>query len=260
MSEVTSDDVLLITRPEKGIAVLTLNRPKVLNALNIELRKALAAAVDELDADESVRVIVVKGSAKAFCAGADLQEFVDANSLEIIGRNTDRIWGAVARCRKPMIAAVRGYAFGGGSELAMHADIIVASKTASFGQPEIKVGIMPGGGAAQRLTRAVGKFRAMKILLTGDAVTGEEAAQMGWVSEAVDDAEVDERAMALARQLVTMPQMALRFIKEAVLSSMSMNLEEALQMERKSFALLFETKDKVEGMRARLDKRPAVFD
>ncbi|MBL8338273.1 MAG: enoyl-CoA hydratase/isomerase family protein [Rhodoferax sp.] len=253
------EDVLLEERPAEGVVVVRLNRPTVLNALNLALRRALAEVFARLDADPSVRAIVLVGGERAFCAGADLNEYVDATPLEIVARDMDRLWGAISSCRKPVIAAIHGHALGGGCELAMHADILVAGEGARFGQPEVLVGIMPGGGATQRLTRAVGKFRAMKLLLIGNPITAAEALAMGLVSEVVPDAEVEVRAMALASQLADGPQQAIRFIKEAVLQSMHLPLEQGLQFERKSFQLLFDTPDKKEGMRARLDKRPARF-
>ena len=242
-----------------GVVLLRLNRPAVLNALNLALRHALADAFTRLNADDQVRAIVIAGSERAFCAGADLNEYVDASPTEIIERRMDRLWGAISSCRKPVIAAVRGHALGGGCELAMHADIIIAGQSARFGQPEALIGIMPGGGATQRLTRAVGKFRAMKMLLTGEAITADDALHMGLVSEVVEDAEVATRAMNLARHLSSGPQQALQFIKEAVLEGMNLPLTQGLLMERKSFQLLFATGDKTEGIRARLDKRKPVF-
>jgi enoyl-CoA hydratase len=253
------ETVLLEERPADGVVVVRLHRPAVLNALNLALRRALAEVFTRLDADASVRAIVLLGSERAFCAGADLNEYVDATPGEIIGRDMDRLWGAISSCRKPVIAGVRGHALGGGCELAMHADILVAGEGARFGQPEVLVGIMPGGGATQRLTHAVGKFRAMKLLLIGSPMAAAEALGMGLVSEVVPDAEVETRVLALARQLADGPQQAIRFIKEAVLQSMHLPLDQGLQFERKSFQLLFDTPDKTEGMRARLEKRPARF-
>jgi len=165
------DDTLLEERPASGVALLRLNRPAVLNALNL--------AFTRLDADASVNVIVLAGSERAFCAGADLNEYVDAAPPEIIARQMGRLWDAIASCRKPVIAAVRGHALGGGCELAMHADLIIAGDSARFGQPEVLVGIMPGGGATQRLTRAVGKFHAMKLMLLGAPMTAADALAMG---------------------------------------------------------------------------------
>lgn len=252
-------ELLLEERPAEGVALLRLHRPAVLNALNLALRRALAEAFTRLEADTAAKVIILAGSERAFCAGADLNEYVDATPPEIIERQMDRLWGAISGCRKPVIAAVRGHALGGGCELAMHADIIVAGRSASFGQPEVKIGIMPGGGATQRLTRAVGKFAAMKILLGGEAFTAEAAAAMGLVSELVDDGEVEPRALCLASQMAALPALSLRFIKEAVIESMNGDLDAGLRFERKSFQVLFSTQDKTEGIRARLDKRRPVF-
>jgi enoyl-CoA hydratase/carnithine racemase len=253
------NEPLLIERPQEGVAVLRLNRPQVHNVLNLQLRRDLAQAFMELDADPITRVVVVAGNERAFCAGADLNEYVDADPVEIIGRQMGRLWDAVGACRKPVIAAVRGYALGGGCELAMHADIIIAGESAQFGQPEVKVGIMPGGGATQRLTHAVGKFAAMKILLGGEPFDAASALAMGLVSELVPDDQVETRALQWATQLTHLPSLSLQFIKEAVLQSMQVPLAQGLQLERKSFQLLFSTDDKTEGMRARLDKRSARF-
>jgi len=253
------DEILLQEQPAEGVVLLRLHRPAVLNALNLALRTALADSFTRLDNDPKVQVIILAGGARAFCAGADLGEYIDATPVEIIGRHMDRLWGAISRCRKPVIAAVRGHALGGGCELAMHADLIVASRTASFGQPEVKIGIMPGGGATQRLTRAVGKYVAMKILLGGETFSGEVAAQIGLVSELTDDAEVENRALQLAIDMTRLPPLALRFIKEAVLESMNSDLDAGLRFERKSFQLLFSTSDKTEGIRARMEKRSPLF-
>ena len=252
-------ELLLIERPQEGVALLRLNRPQVHNVLNLQLRRELAKAFTKLDADPAIRVVVLGGNERSFCAGADLNEYVDADPVEIIGRQMGRLWDAIGACRKPVIAAVRGYALGGGCELAMHADIIIAGEGAQFGQPEVKVGIMPGGGATQRLTRAVGKFAAMKILLSGEPFDAASALTMGLVSEVVPDTQVETRALQLAVQLTQLPALSLQFIKEAVLQSMQVPLEQGLALERKSFQLLFSTPEKTEGMRARLDKRSANF-
>jgi enoyl-CoA hydratase len=253
------NDVLLEERPAEGVALLRLNRPAVLNALNLDLRHALADAFHRLDADEQVRAIVLAGGERAFCAGADLNEYVDATPAEIMARQMDKLWGAVSACRKPVIAAVRGHALGGGCELAMHADMLIAGRGARFGQPEVKLGIMPGGGATQRLTQAVGKFAAMHILLRGEPFSADAALAMGMASEVVDDDAVEARALQIARELAALPVLALRLIKEAVLEGMSSGLESGLRFERRSFQTLFATHDKHEGMRARLDKRAPTF-
>lgn len=256
----TPPDILLEEHPAPGVVVLRLNRPEVLNALNLDLRRQLAESFDRLDGDDAVRTIVLAGGARAFCAGADLNEYVDATPTDIVARDMGRLWDAIARCRKPVIAAVRGHALGGGCELAMHADILLAADTASFGQPEVLLGLMPGGGATQRLTRAVGKFKAMKLLLAGDRIPADQACAMGLVSEIVPDAELEAYALDLAGRLARGPRLAQQFIKEAVIESMNTSLAQGLAFERKSFQLLFDTGDKRRGIRARLEKTAAVFD
>lgn len=254
-----SDTVLREERPAEGVVLLRLNRPAVLNALNLELRHALAEAFDRLDADASTRAIVLAGGDRAFCAGADLNEYVEATPAEIMERRMDRLWGAISGCRKPVIAAVQGHALGGGCELAMHADILIAGRGARFGQPEVKLGIMPGGGATQRLTQAVGKFASLHILLRGEPFGADSALAMGLASEVVDDGAVEARALQVAGELAALPVVALRLIKEAVLEGLSSGLESGLRFERRSFQALFSTHDKHEGMRARLEKRPPRF-
>ena len=255
----TTDETLLEEHPAPGVVLVRLHRPAVLNALNLALRRALAEVFTRLDADPAVKAVILAGSERAFCAGADLNEYVDATPTEIIGRKMDRLWSAISTCSKPVIAAVRGHALGCGCELAMHADIIVASDRASFGQPEVKIGIMPGGGATQRLTRAVGKFAAMNILLRGDPFTAQQALAMGLVSEVVIDAEVEARALQMATQLAALPLHSVRSIKRAVIDGMNLPLDQGLEFERKSFQLLFATADKTEGIRARLEKRTPEF-
>jgi enoyl-CoA hydratase len=253
------EDILKEEWPAPDVVLLRLHRPDVLNALNLALRRDLASAFSRWDADPRARVIVLAGSERAFCAGADLREYVDASPVEVIERQMDRLWGAISACRKTVIAAVRGHALGGGCELAMHADIIIAGESASFAQPEVLLGLMPGGGATQRLTRAVGKFRAMQLLLTGQRFSAQQALQWGLVSDLVPDHQVEQVAVELAKTLAGGAQQAQQFIKEAVLDSMNSPLDRGLQMERKSFQLLFATDDKHEGIQARLDKRSARF-
>ncbi len=259
MSDTALNPYLLTETPAPGVRLLRLSRPAVLNALNLELRHALADVFAQADADEAVRVVVLTGSERAFCAGADLLEYRDATPAEIAARGMGRLWDAIAGCRKPVIAAVRGHALGGGCELAMHADLIVAGEGARFGQPEVLIGLMPGGGATQRLTRAVGKFAAMRLLLTGQPIAAQEALALGLASEVVADDQVEPRALALAVQMARGPQAALRAIKEAVIVGMNMPLQQGLAFERKSFALLFDQPDKTEGITARLEKRAAQF-
>ena len=252
--------ILLKEHPSEGVVVLRLNRPEVLNALNLALRQALAEAFHQLDADPKVRVVILAGGPKAFCAGADLSEYVDASPIDLLQRRHDLLWGAVAACKKPVIAAVRGHALGGGCELALHADLILASQNARFGQPEVKVGIMPGGGATQRLTRALGKHRALKLLLLGEPIDADTAERIGLVAEVLDPDAVEARALAVAQQLCELPAVALRLIKESVLMAMETPLSAGLEIERNAFQTSFASPDKHEGMRARLDKRSPRFN
>jgi enoyl-CoA hydratase/carnithine racemase len=247
--------LLLQERLPGGVVLLRINRPDVRNALNLALRRELAAQFLALGYQDDVRCIVLTGDEKAFCAGADLNEYVDATPEEIIGRNMDTLWDAIARCPKPVIAAVNGFALGGGCELAMHADIIVAGKSAVFGQPEVRIGLIPGGGATQRLSRAVGKFVAMKMLLTGESMTAATAQNAGLVSEVVPDDEVLPKACNLARLIAGQTPLAVRQIKELVLESMNGSLESGLRYERKAFQLMFSSIEKTKQIRAFLDKR-----
>ncbi len=255
MPETEGSPLLLIDRPVEGIAVVRLNRPRQRNALNLALRRLLAVTFTKLATDETVRCVVLTGDDRAFCAGADLAEYVDATAADIIRRDMGPMWDAIARCPKPVIAAVQGYALGGGCELAMHADIVVAGRSARFGQPEVLVGLVPGGGATQRLTRAVGKFLAMRLLMTGETVEATEAHAMGLVSRLVSDDAVMPETMRLATQLSALPAVALRQIKELVLESMEAPLEAGLRSERKAFQLMFTMPEKTERMRAFLDKK-----
>jgi Enoyl-CoA hydratase/carnithine racemase len=250
---------VLLERPAEGIAVIRLNRPEVRNALNSNVRELLAEHFKALGNDETTRCVILTGSEKVFAAGADIRDMVDRTPIEIMTRRGELLWAPIAACPKPVIAAVNGYAFGGGCELAMHADIIIAGEGASFGQPEVRVGIMPGAGGTQRLTRAVGKFRAMRMLLTGEPVTAKDALAMGLVSEVVPDGDVFTVALALASTIAAMPPLAVLQIKEAVLAGQDASLETAMTIERKAFQLLFATSDQKEGMRAFLEKRKPEF-
>src|SRR2546428_6139875 len=216
---------VLLEKPADGVVVVRLNRPKVRNALNLTVRDLLAKHYTDLANDEVTRCIILTGGDKVFAAGADIRDMVDRTPLEIMARRTDRLWAPIASCPKPVIAAVNGYAFGGGCELAMHADIIVAGEGASFGQPEVRIGIMPGAGGTQRVTRAVGKFRAMRMLLTGETVTARDALAMGLVSEVVAGADVFETALGIARTIVSMPPLAVMQIKEVTLAGQDASLE-----------------------------------
>lgn len=251
---------LLVTRPADGVAQVRLHRPQATNALSPSLQTALAQAFAELSADETVRCILLTGGEQVFAAGGDIHSMVHASPVDILQRHTERLWAPIQQCPKPVIAAVCGYAFGGGAELAMHCDIIIAGEGASFAQPEIRIGIMPGIGGTQRLVRAVGKFNAMRLLLTGRPVTAEEARVMGLVSLVVPDAQVLEEALAMARTIAGMPPLAAQQIKEVVLAGMDASLDTALMLERKANQLLFATQDQKEGMQAFIDKRKPKFE
>lgn len=247
-------DVLLREDAGDGVVLLRLNRPQVRNALNLELRHALAGAFAALSADETVRCIVLTGDDKAFCAGADLREYVDADAMDIVGRRMGLLWDAIADCPHPVIAAVRGHALGGGCELAMHADIVIAGESARFGQPEVRIGLIPGGGATQRLVRSVGKHAAMKLLLTGKPISAAEAKATGLVSELVPDAQVLPAALDMAHDLARQSAFALRQIKELALESMKTPLASGLALERKAFQLMFASPEKTRRIRAFLER------
>jgi enoyl-CoA hydratase len=249
-----SEAILLLEFPAEGVALLRINRPAVRNALNLALRREIAEKFRELGAREDLRCIILTGNEKAFCAGADLNEYVDADPIEIAERNMHLLWGAVSECPKPVIAAVQGYALGGGCELAMHADIIIAGTSATFGQPEIRVGLIPGGGATQRLPRAIGKFLAMKLLLTGEPLPAIEALTHGLVSKVVDDDQVVAEAIKMASAIAAHSPMAARQIKELVLESMNTPLDAGLRLERKAFQLIFATKEKTQMIRKFLNR------
>ena len=251
--------LVIAERLNDGIVLLRMNRPEALNALNMDTRKELVAHFRALSDDDDVRCIVITGNEKAFVAGADLKEMADKSTAEMTLSGARRMWRVVADCPHPVIAAVNGFAFGGGCELAMHADIIVAGESAKFGQPEVKVGIMPGGGGTQRLVRAVGKFRAMLMMLTGDPVSAQEALEMGLASEVVADDQVLERSLKIARKIARMPPLAIRQIKEVVLAGGDSSLDAGLTLERKAFDILFDTEDQKEGMRAFIEKRKPEF-
>jgi len=249
----------LYERRDGGIALLRINRPEARNALNMAVREQIAAHVADMTHDSEVHCLVIAGTPKVFAAGADIKAMAEASASEMMLRGSDTVWQVLRDCPKPVIAAVNGWALGGGCELAMHADIIIAGDGARFGQPEIKVGIMPGAGGTQRLTRAVGKFKAMKMVLTGEPISAIEAERMGLVSEVVPDDEVLDRALALARAIAAMPPIAARRIKQLVLTGADMPLGAALAMERSAFELLFDTQDQKEGMRAFIEKRAPRF-
>ena len=251
---------VIVERPHEGVALVRLNRPEATNALSLSLQALLSETFTALSADDDVRCIVLTGGEQVFAAGRDIKGLQGAGPIDILQRHTERVWAPIERCPKPIIAAVCGYAFGGGAELAMHCDIIIAGQGASFAQPEIRIGIMPGIGGTQRLVRAVGKFNAMRMLLTGKPVSADEARMMGLVSLVLPDAEVMDEALKMARTIADMPPLAVAQIKEVVLAGMDASLDTALMLERKANQLLFATRDQKEGMQAFVDKRKPKFE
>ena len=246
---------VLLERPSDAIAIVRLNRPEVRNALNLTIRQEMAEIFRTLAEDRKLRCVVLTGNDQAFAAGADIADMSQIDAIEMFHRHTERLWAAVGECPVPVIAAVNGFALGGGLELAMHADIIIAGKSAQLGQPEVKVGIMPGAGGTQRLTRAIGKFRAMLLCLTGEMVSAQEAFDMGLVSRVVEDEDVLNVALKLAEKIASMPPIAVAQIKEVILTGADIPLSAALALERKAVQVLFASKDKSEGMSAFLEKR-----
>ncbi|MBB4053562.1 enoyl-CoA hydratase/carnithine racemase [Devosia subaequoris] len=229
------------------------------NALNLTIRQEMAAIFRDLADDTSLRCVVLTGNEQAFAAGADIADMSRIDAIEMYHRHTERLWAAVGECPVPVIAAVNGFALGGGLELAMHADIILAGKSAQLGQPEVKVGIMPGAGGTQRLTRAVGKFRAMLMCLTGEIISAQEAFEMGLVSRIVEDDAVLDTALKLAEKIAALPPIAVAQIKEVILAGADAPLLTALALERKAVQILFASRDKAEGMNAFLEKRKPTY-
>ena len=242
-----------------GVALVTLNRPQALNALNAQMMRDMTGALQALDADPAVGAVVVTGSAKAFAAGADIQEMQALTFEEIHAADGFAGWEAMTRIRKPIIAAVAGYALGGGCELAMMCDLIIAADNAQFGQPEITLGIIPGIGGTQRLARAVGKAKAMDLCLTGRHMGAEEAERAGLVARIVQADSLVEEALAMARTIAAMPRAAVMMAKEAVNRAQELALSEGVRFERRAFHALFATHDQKEGMAAFVEKRKPQF-
>ncbi|PWN27762.1 putative enoyl-CoA hydratase precursor, mitochondrial [Jaminaea rosea] len=245
---------ILVSRPDPSVTLITLNRPKALNALNSALFHELNAAAKEADEDDAVGAIVLTGSDKAFAAGADIKEMKDKEFARAYKENFLGHWTELTRVKKPIIAAVSGYALGGGAELAMMCDIILASGTANFGQPEINLGVIPGAGGTQRLTRALGKSLSMELNLTGRNLSAQEAAQHGLVSRVVEGNVVDE-AVKVAVTIAKKGRVASQAAKEAVNAAFELPLNEGLRIERRLFQSMFATKDQKEGMAAFAEKR-----
>jgi enoyl-CoA hydratase len=246
--------------PVVGVALLTLDRPEVLNALDSATLTELVEALERLDADEDCRCSVITGAGeKAFAAGADIREMADATPESLTKANSFSRWERLRRIRKPIIAAVRGYALGGGCELAMACDIIFASDDAVFGQPEIRIGVIPGAGGTQRLPRALGKAKAMELILTGRQMPAREAEAHGLVNRVVGREQMLPQALALAGEIAALPPLAVMAAKDAVNRASELSLEAGLEFERRTFIGLFDTEDQKEGMAAFVEKRKPVW-
>jgi len=256
----TAPDTLLIERPSNDIVVFRLNRPQVRNALNLEVRARLADEVTRHADDPAVRCLIITGSDTVFAAGADIGQMAEAGPIEIMARNLQKYWRTIMDCPKPVIAAIEGFALGGGLELALCADIIVAGEGARLGLPEVKLGILAGGGGTQKLARLVGRQRAMLLLMTGRMFSAAEALSMGVISELAPTGQALARAIEIAREIAAMPPIAVMQIKEIVNAGLNAPLDTALMLERKALLLQFATSDQKEGMRAFLEKRKPTFE
>ncbi|MEH6470286.1 MAG: 2,3-dehydroadipyl-CoA hydratase PaaF [Halopseudomonas sp.] len=255
----TSPQTLKLTGPEAGVLTIQIDRPEALNALNTLLLNELADQLALAEEDDAIRAIVITGSRRAFAAGADIREMAKLDTVGVMKDPRVQYWQRISAFSKPLIAAVNGFALGGGCELAMHADIIIAGEDARFGQPEIKLGIMPGAGGTQRLLRAVGKSMAMQMVLTGEPINAQQAQAAGLVSEITVPEKTVERAQAIASQIAKQAPLAVALAKDALLKAQDTDLASGLLYERKSFTLLAATEDRSEGINAFLEKRPPQF-
>ena len=250
----------LIVERLENVMLITLHRPDALNALNNQMMDELLHALDECETDDEIRAIILTGGDRAFAAGADIKEIVDLQYTEFYQDDfIEKRWESVSRCRKPIIAAVGGYALGGGCELAMMCDFIIASETAKFGQPEINIGVIPGAGGTQRLTRLIGKSKAMDMILTGRMMDAEEAERSGLVSRVVPSDTLRDEAIKIAEKIATFSLPATMLAKECVNEAYESTLDAGIRFERRIFQSLFGTTDQKEGMSAFIDKRTADF-
>lgn len=253
------EHILVEPQHAPQIALIRLNRPKELNALNLQLMRELRDALKELDNNDEVRVIILTGNERAFAAGADIKEMAGRTTVDMMKIDQFSTWDQIKKTKKPLIAAVSGFALGGGCELVMTCDMIIASESAQFGQPEIKIGVMPGAGGTQRLTRAVGKALAMEMVLTGRFINAEEALRAGLINRIVPTETYLQETVKFAKQIAAMSPLAAQLAKESVLSSFESNLSEGLLFERKNFYMLFSSEDQKEGMAAFVEKRAPEF-
>lgn len=254
-----TDEQHLITETDGTVAIIRINRPKVLNALNLVLMEDLATMLQAYDDDDSIHVILLAGNERAWAAGADIGDMATATSNEMRERNQFAVWEKIKAIKKPIVAAVSGFALGGGCELMMHCDIVIASETVKIGQPEINIGIIPGAGGTQRLTRAVGKATAMDVVLSGRFLSAKEALASGLISRIVPREHWFEAALDIAKQVALKGPIALRAAKASILNAEEMNLSTGLVEERQLFYALFDTSDQTEGMTAFVEKRKPKF-
>lgn len=252
-------DQNILTRTEKGVGIVQFNRPKALNALNREMMAEVIDALEQFDEDPEIGCLIVTGNERAFAAGADIKEMVEAQPADMLNNPFIDYWDRLQRISKPVIAAVSGFALGGGCEFAMACDIIVASDSAQFGQPEINLGVIPGAGGTQRLTRAVGKALAMEMVLNDRRLGAEEALRFGLVNKVTPKETYLQEAVDFAAQIAARAPVAVRMAKEAVNAAFEMPLQAALAHERRLFYMLFSTEDQKEGMQAFVDKRRAEW-
>lgn len=249
----------VLTEADGPIGIVRINRPQLRNALNHQTIAELVDALETFDRDDAIRCLILTGDDRAFAAGADIGQMAEAGAVEVLNDDNFARWVRFRAIHKPVIAAVGGYALGGGCELALMCDLVVASENAQFGQPEVKIGIIPGAGGTQRWARTAGKVRAMEAVLTGEPVSAVDAQRMGLVNRVVPAGAQLEEAKRLAQLIATRPPLAVRLGKEAVNHAMEVGLTAGLEFERKLFYLLFASEDKREGMRAFLEKRPGRF-
>jgi len=253
------DFTTILTSVTGRAGLIQLNRPQQLNALNVTVMEEVVTALEAFDQDEAVGCIVIMGNQRAFAAGADIKEMADATAVDMLLRDNVKRWDRIKQIKKPVIAAVSGYCLGGGCELAMTCDLIIASESAQFGQPEVNIGVMPGAGGTQRLTRAIGKSKAMEMVLTGRSMSAPEAEQVGLVARVVPVEVYLDEALKLANEIAARPPVAVRLAKEAINKAFETSLTDGLDYERRLFYLLFATADQKEGMRAFVEKRSAVW-
>ncbi len=254
-----AQEQLILAETDGPVGIIRLNRPKVLNALNPELMTMLAGQMETFDHDDAIHVILLAGSERAWAAGADIGDMAERSMLEMYERDQFATWDRIRRIKKPIVAAVSGYALGGGCERRLLCDVVIASETTRIGQPEINIGVMPGAGGTQRLPRAVGKATAMDVILTGRFLSATEALAAGLVSRVVPKEHYYTEALRVAHEMARKGPIALRLAKEAVLKAQETTLSEGLEYERKLFYMLFATEDQKEGMRAFVEKRKPDF-